>query len=89
MMTNLQKISEINYIVNVSFPPFRSEFEYELLLRYDLYTDKHTQWFYFRVQNARKGQKYRFTITNFMKVRFINSCVFEHLENVHIRCYPL
>ncbi|XP_038052141.1 uncharacterized protein LOC119724900 isoform X2 [Patiria miniata] len=44
-----------------------SENEYELQLRYDLYTNKHTQWFYFRIQNMRRGFKYRFTITNFMK----------------------
>ncbi|XP_066278740.1 uncharacterized protein [Branchiostoma lanceolatum] len=43
------------------------EFEYELYLRQDLYTDKHTQWYYFRVQNARKGHSYRFTIVNLLK----------------------
>ncbi|CAH1259091.1 AGBL2 [Branchiostoma lanceolatum] len=43
------------------------EFEYELYLRQDLYTDKHTQWYYFRVQNARKGHTYRFTIVNLLK----------------------
>ncbi|XP_067406857.1 cytosolic carboxypeptidase 2 [Emydura macquarii macquarii] len=42
-------------------------FEYELTLRTDLYTSKHTQWFYFRVQNTRKGVTYRFTIVNLMK----------------------
>ncbi|XP_041471575.1 uncharacterized protein LOC121421044 isoform X3 [Lytechinus variegatus] len=44
-----------------------SEFEYELELRYDLYTHKHTQWFYFRFGNTRRNVRYRFTITNFMK----------------------
>ncbi|XP_078671225.1 uncharacterized protein LOC144911228 isoform X16 [Branchiostoma floridae x Branchiostoma belcheri] len=43
------------------------EFDYELYLRQDLYTDKHTQWYYFRVQNARKGHTYRFTIVNLLK----------------------
>ncbi|XP_035672271.1 uncharacterized protein LOC118413175 isoform X3 [Branchiostoma floridae] len=43
------------------------EFDYELYLRQDLYTDKHTQWFYFRVQNAKKGHTYRFTIVNLLK----------------------
>ena len=52
------------------FCPLRSEYEYELQLRYDLYTEKHTQWFYFRIQNMRKGIKYRFTITNLIKVRW-------------------
>ncbi|XP_060227403.1 cytosolic carboxypeptidase 2 isoform X3 [Meriones unguiculatus] len=42
-------------------------FEYELTLRTDLYTDKHTQWFYFRVQNTRKDITYRFTIVNLLK----------------------
>lgn len=33
---------------------------YELYLRPDLYTNKHTQWFYFRVTNTRKNVPYRF-----------------------------
>lgn len=32
---------------------------YELYLRPDLYTNKHTQWFYFRVTNTRKDVPYR------------------------------
>lgn len=32
---------------------------YELYLRPDLYTNKHTQWFYFRVTNVKKGFTYR------------------------------
>ncbi|XP_067902002.1 cytosolic carboxypeptidase 2 isoform X3 [Heterodontus francisci] len=42
-------------------------YEYELTLRTDLYTDKHTQWYYFRVQNTRPEVTYRFTIVNLMK----------------------
>ncbi|XP_076970760.1 cytosolic carboxypeptidase 2 isoform X3 [Tamandua tetradactyla] len=42
-------------------------YEYELTLRTDLYTNKHTQWFYFRVQNTRKEVTYRFTIVNLLK----------------------
>nr|XP_042131547.1 cytosolic carboxypeptidase 2 isoform X8 [Peromyscus maniculatus bairdii] len=42
-------------------------YEYELTLRTDLYTDKHTQWFYFRVQNTRKEVTYCFTIVNLLK----------------------
>ncbi|XP_003920474.2 cytosolic carboxypeptidase 2 isoform X1 [Saimiri boliviensis] len=42
-------------------------YEYELTLRTDLYTNKHTQWFYFRVQNTRKDPTYRFTIVNLLK----------------------
>ncbi|XP_064169259.1 cytosolic carboxypeptidase 2 isoform X1 [Anguilla rostrata] len=41
--------------------------DYELTLRTDLYTDKHTQWFYFRVRNMKAGATYRFTIVNLMK----------------------
>ncbi|ELT89711.1 hypothetical protein CAPTEDRAFT_104264, partial [Capitella teleta] len=44
-----------------------SEFEYELWLRNDLYTNKHTQWFYFRFSNARANVNYRFTIVNLTK----------------------
>ncbi|XP_056657735.1 cytosolic carboxypeptidase 2 isoform X1 [Monodelphis domestica] len=42
-------------------------YDYELTLRTDLYTNKHTQWFYFRVQNTRKEVTYRFTIVNLLK----------------------
>ncbi|CAF1138870.1 unnamed protein product [Adineta ricciae] len=43
------------------------EFEYELYLRYDLYTKRNTQWFYFRLQNVQSNKRYRFTIVNFFK----------------------
>ncbi|KAM9190302.1 LOW QUALITY PROTEIN: cytosolic carboxypeptidase 2, partial [Mergus octosetaceus] len=42
-------------------------YEYVLTLRPDLYTAKHTQWFYFRVQNTRRDAAYRFTIANLVK----------------------
>ncbi|NXN13638.1 CBPC2 carboxypeptidase, partial [Indicator maculatus] len=42
-------------------------YEYLLRLRPDLYTAKHTQWFYFRVQNTRRDPLYRFTIANMAK----------------------
>ncbi|XP_058502307.1 cytosolic carboxypeptidase 2 [Solea solea] len=41
--------------------------EYELTLSTDMYTRKHTQWFYFRVRNMKAGVTYRFTIVNLMK----------------------
>ncbi len=47
----------------------RDEFTYDLWLRNDLYTNKHTQWFYFRVGNTRANVQYRFTIVNLIKVR--------------------
>ncbi|RLV97261.1 hypothetical protein DV515_00011924 [Chloebia gouldiae] len=42
-------------------------YEYVLMLQPDLYTAKHTQWFYFRVQNTRQEPLYRFTIANMAK----------------------
>ncbi|XP_072529822.1 cytosolic carboxypeptidase 2 isoform X2 [Salminus brasiliensis] len=42
-------------------------YDYELTLRNDMYTTKHTQWFYFRVRNMKAGITYRFTIINLMK----------------------
>lgn len=45
----------------------RGVYEYDLTLQTDLYTEKHTQWFYFRVRNMKAGVTYRFTITNLMK----------------------
>lgn len=38
-----------------------------MTLRTDLYSGKHTQWFYFQVKNTRSRVSYRFTITNLMK----------------------
>nr|XP_009938482.1 PREDICTED: cytosolic carboxypeptidase 3 [Opisthocomus hoazin] len=52
---NLQEVVKVN------------EFEYQLTLRTDLYTSKHTQWYYFQVSNMQAGMPYRFTIVNFTK----------------------
>ncbi|KAJ0179424.1 hypothetical protein K1T71_005136 [Dendrolimus kikuchii] len=40
---------------------------YELYLRTDLYTNRHMQWFYFRVTNTKKQMMYRFSIVNLSK----------------------
>ncbi|KAG5892786.1 hypothetical protein JTB14_032660 [Gonioctena quinquepunctata] len=40
---------------------------YELHLRSDLYTNRHMQWFYFKVSKVKKGFLYRFSITNCSK----------------------
>ncbi|KAK5643634.1 hypothetical protein RI129_007479 [Pyrocoelia pectoralis] len=40
---------------------------YELYLRTDLYTNKHMQWFYFKVTHMKKGIVYRFSIVNMTK----------------------
>uniref|UniRef100_UPI00398E3858 cytosolic carboxypeptidase 2-like n=1 Tax=Pristiophorus japonicus TaxID=55135 RepID=UPI00398E3858 len=52
---NLQKVFKVG------------KHEYNLILRTDLYTAKHTQWYYFRVQNTEGAIPYRFTIINLMK----------------------
>ncbi|CAF4049927.1 unnamed protein product [Adineta steineri] len=43
------------------------QFEYELVLRPDLNTRRHTQWYHFRVQNMIANITYRFRIINLMK----------------------
>ncbi|KYN37082.1 Cytosolic carboxypeptidase NnaD [Trachymyrmex septentrionalis] len=40
---------------------------YQLYLRRDLYTQRHTQWYYFRVSNTRSRLTYRFSIVNMCK----------------------
>ncbi|KAL0100470.1 hypothetical protein PUN28_019658 [Cardiocondyla obscurior] len=40
---------------------------YQLYLRRDLYTQRHTQWYYFRVSNTRSRITYRFSIVNMCK----------------------
>ncbi|KAF2362086.1 Peptidase M14 carboxypeptidase A [Trinorchestia longiramus] len=44
-----------------------SECYYELHIRSDLYTARHTQWYYFAISNTRKKMTYRFSIVNMMK----------------------
>jgi hypothetical protein len=46
---------------------FSGQFEYELVLKTDLYTQRHTQWFYFRVQNAIPNVVYKLKIINLLK----------------------
>ncbi|XP_078356615.1 uncharacterized protein LOC144641487, partial [Oculina patagonica] len=42
-------------------------YEYDLLLSCDLYTKRHMQWYYFRVQNMVPGVVYKFNIINLLK----------------------
>lgn len=42
---------------------------YELYLRPDMYTNRHTQWFYFRVKNTKKNCVYRFVLTRTLTLR--------------------
>uniref|UniRef100_A0A2S2QHW1 Cytosolic carboxypeptidase NnaD n=1 Tax=Sipha flava TaxID=143950 RepID=A0A2S2QHW1_9HEMI len=73
--------SEAHYSQDPSDLIFESRFEsgnlakvvkitstyYELSLRSDMYTNRHTQWFYFRIENTKKNIKYRFSIVNMYK----------------------
>ncbi|NP_848745.2 cytosolic carboxypeptidase 3 isoform X1 [Mus musculus] len=52
---NLQKVVKV------------ADHEYELTVRPDLFTNKHTQWYYFQVTNTQAEIVYRFTIVNFTK----------------------
>ncbi|XP_076618295.1 cytosolic carboxypeptidase 2 [Colletes latitarsis] len=40
---------------------------YQLYLRKDLYTQRHTQWYYFRISNTRSRTIYRISIVNLSK----------------------
>ncbi|XP_076238099.1 cytosolic carboxypeptidase 2 [Calliopsis andreniformis] len=40
---------------------------YQLYLRKDLYTQRHTQWYYFRISNTKSRTTYRLSIVNFCK----------------------
>ncbi|ERE90331.1 cytosolic carboxypeptidase 3 [Cricetulus griseus] len=52
---NLQKVVKV------------ADYEYQLTVRPDLFTNKHTQWYYFQVTNTQAEIVYRFTIVNFTK----------------------
>ena len=45
----------------------RGQFEYELVLKTDVFTKRHTQWYYFRVRNMVPGVIYKFRIVNLLK----------------------
>lgn len=44
-----------------------SDYEYDLFLKNDYGSNGHTQWYYFRAHNTRKGKTYRFNIVNLIK----------------------
>ncbi|PSN47951.1 hypothetical protein C0J52_10322 [Blattella germanica] len=46
---------------------------YELYLRTDLYTNRHMQWYYFRVENTRSRMVYRFSLVNMCKAESLYS----------------
>ncbi|CAI9721402.1 cytosolic carboxypeptidase 2-like [Octopus vulgaris] len=43
------------------------QFEYEFVLKSDLYTNRHTQWYFFRIENTVPGIDYKFRIVNLLK----------------------
>lgn len=44
-----------------------NEYEYDLILQNDINTNGHTQWFFFRVNNTRRGMRIKFNIINLAK----------------------
>lgn len=44
-----------------------SDNEYDLILQNDINSKGHTQWFYYRVNNVKKGQKVKFNMLNMIK----------------------
>jgi len=44
-----------------------TEVEYDLILSNDINTNGHTQWYFFRISNTKKGMKIRFNIINLAK----------------------
>lgn len=49
----------------------RGESEYNLQLAFDINTDRHTQWFYFRMKNLRRGRPYKLNMQNLMKTEAV------------------
>jgi len=45
----------------------QSDSEYDLVLQNDINSKGHTQWFYFRVTNVKKGMKVKFNMLNMIK----------------------
>lgn len=45
----------------------QNENEYDLILQNDINSKGHTQWFFFRVANCKKGQKVKFNMLNMIK----------------------
>lgn len=43
------------------------DYEYDLYLNPDFSTGTFTQWYFFRIQNTRKGRQYTFNIKNYQK----------------------
>ena len=52
---------------NLNYALKLSDNEYNILLQNDINTNGHTQWFYFRVGNTRKGSTVKFNLLNLVK----------------------
>lgn len=50
---------------------FRDTSEYNLQLAFDINTDRHTQWFYFRLSNLRRDRLYKLNMQNLMKTEAV------------------
>lgn len=46
-----------------------SDNEYDLILQNDINSKGHTQWFFFRVANVKKGLKVKFNMLNMIKAK--------------------
>jgi hypothetical protein len=58
-----------------------SDNEYDLVLQNDINTNGHTQWYFFRCSNTRKGMKVKFNILNLAKSDSLYN------EGMKILCY--
>ena len=63
---NLKRAVKV-YNIPCFYINYRGEYEYDLYLKNDYGTGGFTQWYYFKVQNMKKNQTYRFNIVNLMK----------------------
>ena len=61
------KLLPLTFMIRFDLCTLSGQFEYELVLKPDLYTLRHTQWYYFRVTNAVPGVTYKLRIVNLLK----------------------
>ncbi|CAM9560623.1 unnamed protein product [Hapterophycus canaliculatus] len=61
------------------------ESEYNLQLAFDINTDRHTQWFYFRMTNLRRGRPYKLNMQNLMKTEAVYNLGMQPLAYSQVR----
>jgi len=54
---------------NLQLVSKQSDTEYDLVLQNDINSKGHTQWFFYRVANVKKGQKVKFNMLNMIKTK--------------------